>query len=119
VTYPDQADPLYRDPAFGDAPSPGAPPWINALTLPAASGNLIGGACRYFGFSLRETAGAAALINLYSGSGTGSGELLDTIQFSANQSVREWYAPGGIAANGIYVELVSGSVAGSIRVLAE
>lgn len=117
MTYPEQNSPDYRDPAFGTGGNPGAPSWINAFPLPAASSILIGGACRYFGFSLRETAGAAARLNIYSGTGTG-GEQLDTIQLAANESAREWYAPGGIAANGIYVELAVGAMTGTIRAIA-
>lgn len=69
----------------------------------------------YCGFSLRETAGAAAVVRIYDNTAA-DGTLLDTISLAADESAREFY-PGGIkAVAGIYFSLVSGTVEGSIRV---
>ncbi len=70
----------------------------------------------YYGFSLRETSGsAAATVRIYDGD-TAAGALLDTIQLVAGESAREFY-PGGVRAQeGIYVDVVSGAVEGSVRV---
>jgi hypothetical protein len=71
----------------------------------------------YKGFSIRETAGATAIIRIYDNASAASGTLLDTIRLAANESAREWYGPGGIdALNGIYVDIVSGAAEGSVRV---
>lgn len=70
----------------------------------------------YYGFSFRETSGSApATVRIYD-SDTATGTLLDTVQLVANESTADFY-PGGIRAqNGLYVDLVSGAVEGSVRV---
>lgn len=74
--------------------------------------------CTYHGFTIRETSGVAvAVVNIYDNASAASGTLLDTISLAANESAREDYLPQGIrAGNGIYVDVVSGAVAGSVRV---
>lgn len=68
----------------------------------------------YYGFSLRETAGAAAVVRVRD-SGVVGGNILDTISLAANESAREFYAPGGKnCRGGLYVEIVSGTVEGAI-----
>jgi hypothetical protein len=70
----------------------------------------------YVGFAIRETAGAVAVVRIYDNASAGSGTLLDSIGLAANESAREFY-PGGIwCSGGIYVDVVSGSVEGSVRV---
>jgi hypothetical protein len=70
----------------------------------------------YYGFSFRETSGSAtATIRIYD-SDTATGDLLDSVQLAAGESAREYYAAGVRAQNGIYVDVVSGAVEGSIRV---
>lgn len=70
----------------------------------------------YLGFSVRETAGSTATIRVYDNASAASGTLLDSIQLAANESAREWY-PGGIwFSAGVYVDIVSGAVEGSVRV---
>lgn len=71
----------------------------------------------YHGFSIRETAGATATVRIYDNASANSGTLLDSIQLNANESAREWYGAEGIdASDGIRVDIVSGTVEGSIRV---
>lgn len=69
----------------------------------------------YHGFSIRETAGATATVRIYDNTAN-SGTLLDSIQLAANESAREWYGEGIDTADGIRVDIVSGTVEGSIRV---
>ena len=71
--------------------------------------------CTYYGFSIRETVGAAAVIRIYNNASANSGTLLDTISLAANESAREDYAMGLQAENGIYIDIVSGTVEGSVR----
>lgn len=69
----------------------------------------------YFGFSLRETAGSAAVVRIRA-AGVITGDILDTVSLLGNESAREWYGPQGIKSRaGLYVEIVSGTVEGSIR----
>ena len=70
----------------------------------------------YYGFSFRETSGTnPATVRIFDNS-SASGGLLDTIHLSAGESAREFYAPGIRAENGIYVDVVSGAIEGSVRV---
>lgn len=70
----------------------------------------------YYGFSFRETSGSAsATVRIYDGD-TAAGALLDSVQLSAGESAREFYATGVRAQDGIYVDVVSGAVEGSVRV---
>jgi hypothetical protein len=46
-----------------------------------------------------------------------AGKLLDTIQLVAGESAREWYGEEGQEfAKGVYVDIVSGTIEGSIRI---
>lgn len=72
--------------------------------------------CVYAGFTIRETAGSTAVVQIFDNASAASGVLLDTISLAASESAREFY-PGGIfAVNGVYVEIVSGTVEGSVRI---
>lgn len=75
--------------------------------------------CVYKGFGLRELVGAAAVVRVYdSANSTLTGKvLLDTIRLNANESAREYYNDGIMAGSGIYFEVVSGDVEGSLRVV--
>lgn len=92
----------------------------NAVAFSAAVGTpqvVSATAKDYRGFSLRETAGANAVVRVYDNGSAASGTILDTISLGANESVREFYSAGGgvKTSNGIVVQLVSGAVEGSIR----
>lgn len=69
----------------------------------------------YHGFTFRETAGSTAVIRIYDNASAASGTLLDSISLSANESAREFYECGVRCKNGIYVDVVSGTVEGSVR----
>lgn len=76
----------------------------------------VAGADAYFGFSIRETAGATAVVRIYDNN-SAAGTLVDSISLAALESAREFY-PDGIQTivGGLYVDIVSGTVEGSIRV---
>lgn len=69
----------------------------------------------YRGFSLRETSGSAsALVVVFDGSATGT--ILDEVALAAGESARELYNNFTMkAGSGLFVQVVSGAVAGSIR----
>lgn len=76
----------------------------------------VAGADSYFGFTIRETAGATAVVRIYDNV-TNSGTLLESISLAANESAREYYGDGiQTIVGGIYVDIISGAVEGSIRV---
>lgn len=71
----------------------------------------------YRGFTIRETSGSAtALVRIFDNASAASGTVLDEIALNSGESAREWYESGVWATSGIYVDVVSGAVAGSIRV---
>jgi hypothetical protein len=74
------------------------------------------------GFALRETAGAAAVVNIYAGTNN-SGTLLVSVSLSALESARDSFGPTGIGQSGsgtaitnLFVEVASGTVTGSVFV---
>lgn len=89
---------------------------IRVTALTGADQNVADQAAQYHGFSIRETAGSTATVRIYDNASANSGNLLDSIQLAANESAREWYETGIDAADGIRVDIVSGTVEGSIRV---
>lgn len=69
---------------------------------------------RLAGFGLAETAGVGATIRLHDGTDT-SGDVIMRIDLAANESAREWYMPHGIGFTyGLFVEIVSGAIEGSV-----
>ena len=104
----------------------GAPSSVSINTEPAAStvavdftsSQVIAGTPKdYRGFSIRETAGAGAVVRIFDHASAASGTVLDEISLSANESAREYYGDGGSkTSNGVYAQVVSGSVAGVVRV---
>lgn len=71
----------------------------------------------YRGFTIRETSGSAsAVVTIYDHASAASGTILEEIMLNPSESSREWYETGIWASNGVYVDVVSGSVAGSVRV---
>lgn len=70
----------------------------------------------YRGFTIRETAGAPAVVVVYDNASAASGTILEEIGLAPNESAREFYPDGGVkTTNGIYLSVASGAVAGSIR----
>jgi hypothetical protein len=69
----------------------------------------------YRGFTLRETAGATAVLRIWDNATTSSGTIHETIGLTANESRSEFYSGGMKSAAGIYFQVVSGSVEGSVR----
>ena len=71
----------------------------------------------YRGFTIRETSGSdAAVVLLYDNASAASGTIIEQISLLPGESAREWYSGGFVVANGIYADVVSGAVAGSIRI---
>lgn len=93
----------------------GAAP-VRAVSIPTgASGAVLGGPALLFGWSLRESTGAAAAqLDIYDGA-DGTGQLLATITLTAGQSTRDYPGlPGLYCARGLFVNAVAGSVAGAV-----
>lgn len=74
---------------------------------------------RYLGFTICNTSSTdTARIRIFDGSSTTAvGPILDEVTLAANESARERYSAGDaeVATAGIVVQVVSGSVTGSVR----
>lgn len=83
----------------------------------SADGAVQANAGAYMGFNFTETTGlAGAHIRVYDNTSAASGTLLESVKLAAGESVSDWYGPNGIrCANGIYVDVVTGSVEGGVR----
>lgn len=69
------------------------------------------------GYSLRETAGAPAVVRIFDHASAASGDVLDEIGLAANESKQAFYPGRGVRAKaGVFVQVVSGTVTGSVRI---
>ncbi len=69
---------------------------------------------RLCGFSFRENAGSTASLVIRNGTGTGDTPLA-YVTLAPNESVRDWFGDAGkIAAAGVYLDMISGTVIGQI-----
>ena len=97
---------------------------MRALPMPGASGSLTGiGApgARYAGVALHAKSAASCIVRFWDNASAASGTIIDVIELTASGvgSFTSYALDGGgvFIANGIYVELVSGTMPeGSIRV---
>lgn len=89
----------------------------NAVALTGSDQAVAATRTLYRGFSIRETSGSAtALVRLFDNASAASGTVLEEIALAAGESAREYYRDGIWAYNGVYLDVVSGAVAGSVRV---
>jgi hypothetical protein len=89
---------------------------MSVVNLTGTDQAVVAGKAVYQGFTIRETAGAAAVVRIFDNASAASGPILEEISLAANASAAEHY-PGGIEAfAGIYVDVVSGAVSGSVRI---
>lgn len=72
----------------------------------------------YRGYTVRETTGAApATVLIYDSASGPTGTLIDAVRVSAGDAASQWYGGDGLwVTEGIYVEVASELVAGSVRV---
>ena len=68
------------------------------------------GRCVYHGFTLRETAGAEALVYVRNEAGV----AIDVIPFAADQGVSDWYDFGKACDGNLVLDIDTGAVEGSI-----
>lgn len=86
-----------------------------AVALTGSNQTIAQSSATYCGFSIRETSGSnPATVRVWNGT-SATGTILDDIALSAGQSARELYPEGVLADLGIFVQIVSGTIAGSLR----
>lgn len=91
---------------------------MRSITLTGASQQIIlpSPFVYYRGFSVKETAAATAGFVVWDSTSAlgATGKILDEVNLSASESTREVWGSPKIALVGIFVQIVSGAVAGSI-----
>lgn len=90
---------------------------VNVTALTATSGtsqDISEVPCTYHGISLCETGGAVAHVRVYDNQDADSGTLLTSIKLASGESAEVWYERGKRAADGLRVDVVSGTVEGSV-----
>lgn len=71
------------------------------------------------GYSVRETAGARAVLRFRDGADTTAPDnILITMSLAPLESTRDWFMPTGISYRmALYVEVVSGTIEGAAQVI--
>lgn len=94
---------------------------VSASPVPLTGANqaVMAGPAIYRGFTLREAAvvAAAATVRIWDNPSAASGTLLEVVELPADGSAQAFYSDGGIRAHlGVFVEVVAGTVEGSVRI---
>lgn len=86
-------------------------PAARPFVVPAAGGLILGGRCLRRGYSIRETAGAVAVLRLWDNSRTAGGQVVWSQPLAANAGLDKIPGYGGVAfEQGVFAEVVSGTV---------
>lgn len=86
-----------------------------SVNLTGSNQVIVASAKDYRGFTIRETAGSTAVVVLFDNASAASGTILEEITLAASESRSEFYAAGLDTSNGVFASIVSGAVAGSVR----
>lgn len=102
------------DAAFTGAPLAGS--WGPATVSPVfTSGVVLSGRGVLRGYSFRETSGTAAAVLRVRAGFNATANLIASVSLVAGESVRDYFGESGLRADtGLYVEVVSGVVEGSV-----
>jgi hypothetical protein len=90
--------------------------YARAVALTGSDQAIAAAPASYLGFTIRETAGAAAVVRIFDNASAATGTVLEEISLNPGESARELYTAAIFVGAGIYVDVVSGSVSGSVRV---
>ena len=74
------------------------------------------GPASYAGLVVRETGGAAAEVRVYAGTDA-TGLLIDVVKLDANEVANSAHGQAVRAQVGVFVDIVTGAVAGSVLIL--
>jgi hypothetical protein len=90
--------------------------YVRPVALSGADQAVLTGPGVYRGFTIREAAGSTAVVRLFDNDDVGTGTCVEEISLAANESAREFYEAGIWVSEGLWVEIVSGTVTGSVRI---
>lgn len=76
----------------------------------------INGRIRLFGFSIRETSGAATAQLLITNQPNGGGLEMVSVNLNALEADRDWFGPNGLLLANGYFPTFTGAIAGSVFV---
>jgi hypothetical protein len=88
-----------------------------ATPLALAAGEMVGGPGHFRGITMHVTGAAAAKVRLWDNASAASGTILGTWELTASGAdsfVDLMYTPGRQFVRGLFLELVSGTVEGSV-----
>jgi hypothetical protein len=88
----------------------------NAITIPAADGALASAPKILYGWSVGESDGTPAVASFLIRDGSVSGPIVAVVELAANGSSTEWFEGGVRVPNGIFIDIVGGTVQGAIYV---
>jgi hypothetical protein len=89
--------------------------YARSVALTGSDQAVLASAGAYRGICLRETAGATAVVRVYDNASAASGTVIAAFSLAANASA-DVVHDGIWVVNGVYVDVVSGAVEGSVRV---
>lgn len=88
--------------------------YARSVALTGSDQAVLAGAGVYRGICLRETAGSTAAVRVYDNPAAASGTVIGAFTLAANASADVVH--DGIWVTGVYVDVISGAVEGSVRV---
>lgn len=85
----------------------------DVIAIPATDGQVVTGACVLYGGTLCDSSGTAQRVHLHDGT-SASGPHVLGLNAPANSSNNVYYTNGIACPNGIYVDVLAGTITGSI-----
>jgi len=85
----------------------------DVIAIPATDGQVVTGACVLYGGTLCDSSGVAQRVHIHNGTSTAGPHVLG-LTASANGSNNVYYTNGIACPNGIYVDVLAGTITGSI-----
>ncbi|MDH2425779.1 hypothetical protein [Sphaerisporangium sp. TRM90804] len=90
---------------------------IRPVALTGSDQAVVAAPAVYRGLTVRETSGSAgAVLRLHDNASAGSGTILQTVALAQGESANLMHPDGVWAVNGIYADVVSGAIEGSVYI---
>lgn len=81
----------------------------DVIAMPTTDGQVVSGACVFYGATITNETGAQIRIHIISGTST-SGAHISGLTVANNDTSTVWYGDSGLACpNGIYLDVVAGT----------
>jgi hypothetical protein len=83
------------------------------IALPTADGQVVSGSCVLYGATLCDSSGVAQRAHLHNGTSTAGPHIMGLF-CGANQSQNQQMSVGIACPNGIYIDVLAGTLVGSL-----